>query len=58
MRPFVIALLVLAFTYIATAGAARMLQRRLIFHPDDRHPVPSSGDPWAEGDFCRSAGLS
>ena len=41
MRPFVIALLVLVSTYIATAGAARMLQRRLIFHPDDRHPIPS-----------------
>ncbi len=45
MRPFVIVLLVLTFTYIATAGAARMLQRRLIFHPDDRHPVPSLGIP-------------
>ena len=38
MRPLVIACLVLACACVATVGAARLLSRRLIFHPDDRRP--------------------
>lgn len=43
MGPLVIVCLVLAIAYTATMGAACLLQRRLIFHPDDRHPQPILG---------------
>ena len=43
MRSIVIVCFVLAIAYTATMGAACLLQRRLIFHPDDRHLQPVLG---------------
>lgn len=43
MVPFVIVCLVMVVACAATASAVLLLQRRLIFHPDDRRPMPSLG---------------
>ena len=43
MAAFILFCLVLACACVATIGAARLLSRRLVFHPDDRRPEPSLG---------------
>ena len=43
MQLFVLASIVLAALYAATAGAAWALQRRIVFHPGTRQPTPGLG---------------